>query len=264
MGRTSLTTFERRQRILTFLREQPGIRVPDLARLASVSEGTIRNDLRALDGSGLLMRVRGGGVPLDEQPNHSLTFATRALAHRAAKLCIARRATALVHDNDSVLLDSSTTVYYLACQLKDRRDLTVITNGIEAARELARNPSNTVILLGGVLRVDGMSITVPMGESYLDTYHIKTAFVSCSGFTPESGLTEVDIYEAQIKRRMIANSGSVVALIDSSKFGRMDLTPFAPTGQLAHIYTDVGLSHEWAEQLEHNNVPFILCGEEKD
>jgi DeoR/GlpR family transcriptional regulator of sugar metabolism len=258
-----LTTFERRQRILNFLREQPGIRVPDLARLAGVSEGTIRNDLRALDGSGQLMRVRGGGVPLDEQHNHSQTFATRAMTHRAAKQCIAHHSAALVQDNDSVLLDSSTTVYCLACQLKDRRDLTVITNGIEAARELAKNPTNTVILLGGVLRIDGTSISVPLGESFLDTYHIKTAFVSCSGFTPESGLTEVDIYEAQIKRKMIASSGAVIALIDSSKFGRMDLTPFAPTGQLAHIFTDSNLSPEWVEQLQRSQVPYTLCGEDK-
>ena len=255
---------ERRQRILNFLREQPGIRVPDLARLAGVSEGTIRNDLRALDGAGQLMRVRGGGVPFTEQQNHSQAFAMRAMTHRAAKQCISHRAAALVRDNDSVLLDSSTTVYYLACQLKDRRDLTVITNGIEAARELAKNPSNTVILLGGVLRVDGMSINVPLGESFLDTYHIKTAFVSCSGFTLESGLTEVDIYEAQIKRKMIASSGAVVALIDSSKFGRMDLTPFASIAQLVHIYTDDHLGPEWVEQLLSSQVPFTLCGEDKD
>jgi len=246
------------------LREQPGIRVPDLARLVKVSEGTIRNDLRAMDETGQLMRVRGGGVPLDEQPNHNHTFATRAMTHRTAKQCISRQAAALVHDNDSVLLDSSTTVYYLACQLKDRRDLTVITNGLESARELAKNPSNTVILLGGVLRVDGMSITVPLGESFLDTYHIKTAFVSCSGFTLESGLTEVDIYEAQIKRKMIASSGAVVALIDSSKFGRMDLTPFASTEQLAHIYTDDRLDPVWVKQLQSSRVPFTLCGEDKD
>jgi DeoR/GlpR family transcriptional regulator of sugar metabolism len=259
-----LTTFERRQRLLNFLREQPGIGVPDLARLAGVSEGTIRNDLRALDGTGQLMRVRGGGVPLDEQPNHSPAFAARTLTHRQAKQCIACRAALLVKDNDSLLLDSSTTVYYLACQLKDRRDLTVITNGIEAARELAKNPSNTVILLGGVLRVDGMSIMEPLGESVLENYHIKTAFVSCSGFTPESGLTEVDIYEAQIKRKMIASSGAVVALIDSSKFGRMDLTPFAPTGQLAHIYADDNLSPEWVERLHRSKMTFTLCGEDKN
>lgn len=259
-----MTTFERRQRLLNFLREQPGIRVPDLARLAGVSEGTIRNDLRALDGAGQLMRVRGGGVPLDEQTNHSPAFAIRAMAHRSAKQCITHHAAMLVKDNDSVLLDSSTTVYYLACQLKERRDLTVITNGIEAARELAKNPSNTVILLGGVLRVDGMSITVPLGEPFLENYHIKTAFVSCSGYTPESGLTEVDIYEAQIKRKMIASSGAVVALIDSSKFGRMDLTPFAPTEQLAHIFTDDTLSPEWIDRLHHCGINFTLCGQDKN
>jgi DeoR/GlpR family transcriptional regulator of sugar metabolism len=232
--------------------------------MMGVSEGTIRNDLRALDESGQLMRVRGGGVPFDEQISRSQTFATRATTHRMAKQCIARQSATLVQDNDSLLLDSSTTVYYLACYLKDRRDLTVITNGIEAARELAKNPSDTVILLGGVLRVDGMSITVPLGEQFLEDYHIKTAFVSCSGFTPEAGLTEVDIYEAQIKRKMIACSGSVVALIDSSKFGRMDLTPFAPTGQLAHIFTDADLDSQWIERLQRRGVAFTICSNNKE
>ena len=255
-----MTTFERRQRVLSLLREQPGIRVPEVAKRLGVSEGTIRNDLNSLAGSGQVSRVRGGGVFLDEQQSRSPIFTTRVMTHRAAKQSITQQAACLVNDNDSVMLDSSTTAYYLACCLKERRDLTVITNGIESARELAKNPSNTVILLGGVLRVDGTATSVPLSEQVLDEYHIKTAFVSCSGFTPEGGLTEVDIYEAQIKRRMIASSGSTVALIDASKFGRMDLTVFARTDQITALFTDNSLSPEWVAKLKQAKVPFTLCG----
>ena len=255
-----MTTFERRQRLMTILREQPGILVPEVAELLGVSEGTIRNDLNSLAGSGQVRRVRGGGVLLDEQQNRSPIFATRVMTHRTAKQSITQQAASLVKDNDSVILDSSTTSYYLACCLKERRDLTVITNGIESARELAKNSSNTVILLGGILRADGTATSVPIGEQFLGDYHIKTAFVSCSGFTPQGGLTEVDIYEAQIKRKMITSSGCTVALIDASKFGRMDLTVFARTDQITHLFTDRGLSPEWVKKLKRAGVAFTLCG----
>ena len=249
---------------MTILREQPGIRVPEVAELLDVSEGTIRNDLNSLAGSGLVTRVRGGGVLLDEQASRSTVFSTRLMTHRTAKQAIAQKAAALVKDNDSLLLDSSTTSYYLAGCLKARRDLTVITNGIESARELAKNSSNTVILLGGVLRVDGTAIVVPLAEQILTDYHIKTAFLSCSGFTLEGGLTEVDIYEAQIKRKFIANSGSLVALIDSSKFGRADLISFAGLDKITNLYTDSDLSPAWVKKLKQAGIPFTLCNGKMD
>jgi DeoR/GlpR family transcriptional regulator of sugar metabolism len=259
-----LITFERRQRLITILREQPGIRVPEVAELLEVSEGTIRNDLNSLAGSGQVTRVRGGGVLLEEQASRSSIFSTRLMTHRAAKQAIAQKAAALVQDNDSMLLDSSTSSYYLACCLKSRRDLTVITNGIESARELAKNSSNIVILLGGVLRVDGTAINVPLAEQILTGYHLKTAFLSCSGFTLEGGPTEVDIYEAQIKRKFIASSGSLVALIDSSKIGRADLTSFASLDQITHLFTDTDLTPVWVKKLEQAGVPFTLCNEKTE
>ena len=262
--RAKLITFERRQRLMTILREQPGIRVPEVAELLDVSEGTIRNDLNSLAGSGQVTRVRGGGVLLDEQQIRSTIFFTRLMTHRDAKQAIARQAAALVQDNDSILLDSSTSSYYLAGCLKVRRDLTVITNGIESARELAKNSSNIVILLGGVLRVDGTAINMPLAEQILTEYHFKTAFLSCSGFTLEGGPTEVDIYEAQMKRKFIASSGSLIALIDSSKFGRADLTSFAGLEQITRLFTDSDLAPAWVKKLKQAGVPYTLCSEKTE
>jgi DeoR/GlpR family transcriptional regulator of sugar metabolism len=259
-----LILFERRQRLISILKEQPGLRVPQVAELLGVSEGTIRNDLNSLAGSGQVTRVRGGGVVLNEWQSRNPIFATRLMVHRFAKQAIARQAFSLVQDNDSIILDSSTSSYYLAVCLKERRDLTVITNGIESARELAKNSSNTVILLGGVLRVDGTAINVPLTEHILTEYHIKTAFLSCSGFTLESGATEVDIYEAQLKRKFIASSGSIVALIDSSKFGRADLTSFASLEQITRLFTDNELDPTWVRKIKQAGIFFSLCSEKKD
>ncbi|HZY40594.1 MAG TPA: DeoR/GlpR family DNA-binding transcription regulator, partial [Anaerolineae bacterium] len=255
-----MTTFERRRRLLEVMQKKPGIRVPEVARLLGVSEGTVRNDLRALAGTKQLTRVRGGavvgGVPRGESP----AFASRARTMADAKQRMARWAADLVEDGDSILFDASTTVYYLTHFLQDHRNLTVITNGVEIARNLAQNPSNRVILLGGMLRADGASVTGPISERVLEDLHIKTAFLSATGIALDSGLYEVDLNEAQLKRKMIAAAGSVVALIDSSKFGKVDLTPFAQLDQISHIYTDEALSPEWIEQLRQTAVPFTICG----
>jgi ribose transport system substrate-binding protein len=255
------TTFDRRQRVVKLLHEQPGIRVSEIAQLLGVSEGTIRNDLNALAENGQLARVRGGAVPTDEHPGQSASFLARLNVRQAAKQRIARWAADLIEDGDSILLDASTTAYYIAPYLKDRHSLTIVTNGIEVGRKLAQNPSYTVILLGGVLRADGIPVTELLSEHLLRDLHIKTAFVSCAGFTPEAGATEADIHEAQLKSVMLAAAGSVVALIDSSKVGRVDLAPSARTEQVARIFTDSDLDPAWIERLRETCATLTICDE---
>jgi ribose transport system substrate-binding protein len=254
-----LTSFERRQRLLEILRTQPGVRVTDLASILEVSHGTIRNDLVALADSGQLTRVHGGAVLKDNHALPSPSFSARARANENAKLMIARWAAELVEDGDSIFLDASTTVYFITHYLKDRRKLRVITNGIETARALASNPSNTVILVGGVLNTDGSSITGPLGEDFLQDLHIQKAFVSCSGFTLEAGLTEVHIYEAQLKIRAIASAETLIALVDSSKIGKVDLTPFARIEQVDYFFTDYNLKPARIEQLKQSCRNFSVC-----
>jgi DeoR/GlpR family transcriptional regulator of sugar metabolism len=260
-----LTTFERRFRLINILREQPGIRVPDLAKILDVSEGTIRNDMNALSESGQLTRVWGGAVPLGSDDAPKVTaYTARSRMNLSTKQAIAWAASRLVSDGDSVLFDASTTVFHMAKFLKERQNLTVVTNGIEIGRELAKNPTNMVMLLGGVLRPDGTAITRPSNDVLLKELYIKTAFVSASGFSMEAGLTEVDFQEAQFKRAMIASASFVVALVDSSKFGKVDLTPFARFDQVGQLFTDTLVAPEWIEKLKHGQVSYTLCDESTD
>ena len=254
--------FERRQRLLATLKEHPGIRVPELSKYLNVSEGTVRNDLSALSEQGQLVRVRGGAQVGDEVRGQNAAFTARAEVNTEKKQSIARRAAELIEDGDSILLDASSTVYHLAHYLQERRNLRVITNGIEVGRELAKNPYNTIILVGGLLAADGNSITGLMSDFFLKEMHVKKAFVSCSGFTVKEGLTEVNIHEVQLKRRMIDCASSVYALIDSSKFGKIDLTLFAQSAQLAHLFTDGGLEAEWEKQLQESGISYTLCGKD--
>ncbi len=255
-----MTTFERRQRILALLRAQSGVKVTELAAQLDVSEGTIRNDLTALEEAEQLMRVRGGAVPKDNQEPSIPNLPDRARVNAPAKQRIARWAADMVEDGDSILLDASTTVFHMIPFLQERRNLTIFTNGLETARTLAKNPANTTILLGGVVRQDGTSVTGHLGEKILKDLHINTAFVSCSGFSMEAGLTQFNLQEAQLKSHMIECAKRVVALIDSSKFGQTSLTPFAALNQLSHIVTDGHLSPECTEQLRQTDISFTICG----
>lgn len=254
-----MTAYERRQSILELLRKQPGLRVPDIAKSLEVSEGTVRNDLNALENEGSLVRVHGGAVLNQQTENFNAGFNIRHQEHAHEKETIAKKAAMLVADGDSLLLDASSSAFYLALQLGERQRLRVVTNGIDVARLLARNSSNTVILIGGVMNPDGSSVTGLLSERIIAEIHIQKAFVSCSGFSVESGMTEVHFEEAQLKRKTIESVKQIFALVDSSKMGREDLTSFARPTQITHLFTDAGLSAEWKTRLQKANIPFTVC-----
>lgn len=256
-----MTTYERRQSLLEILRKQPGLRVPELAQALNISEGTVRNDLNALEGEGRLRRVHGGAVLNDQDQFQNNSFMRRYKNNVAAKLAIVREAALLVSDGDSILLDASSTAYLLARELSGRNKLRVMTNGFEVARELAQNSSNTVILIGGVVNNDSSSVTGLLSEQIIADMHIEKAFFSCSGFSIERGMTEVHFEEAQLKRKAIESSKQVFALIDASKFGKEDLTPFARSLQITHLFTDSSITEEWKTRLQWANIPFTTCKE---
>jgi len=256
-----LTTYERRQSLMDVLQKQPGLRVPELAKLLDVSEGTVRNDLNALESEGRLKRVHGGAILSDHDQFKNNSFIKRFKQNESAKIAITREAALLVNDGDAIMLDASSTAYHLARILSNRVRLRVITNGFEVARELAENTSNTVILIGGVVNNDSSSVTGLLSEQIIAEMHIEKAFFSCSGFSVERGMTEVHFEEAQLKRKAIESSKQVYALVDSSKFGKEDLTPFARPTQITHLFTDLGITEEWKTRLQWANIPFTACGD---
>lgn len=254
-----MTTYERRQSLLEILRVKPALHVPELSVALNVSQGTVRNDLDTLETEGRLIRVHGGAVLNEQIQFQSRNFTTHFQENVPAKKAISRRAAEMVKDGDSLLLDASTTIYYLAQNLQDRRHLRVITNGIDAAQLLAQEPTNSVILLGGVLDPGGSTVTGLLSEQIIKELHIEKAFVSCSGLSITRGLTEVHLDEAQLKRKAIELAWEVNALVDSTKIGKEDLTSFARLDQIDQLFTDAGLSEEWTARLSSAGVRLTLC-----
>jgi DeoR/GlpR family transcriptional regulator of sugar metabolism len=247
--------------MLELLRTQPGLRVPEIARILEISQGTVRNDLNALEDEGYLNRVHGGAVLNSAIQPINAAFGIRHQEHSKEKNCIGAGAAKLVEDGDSILLDASSTAFYLALNLKERNRLRVFTNGIEVARLLAQNPTNSVILIGGVVRQDGSSVTGLLSEQIINELHIQKAFVSCSGFSVDRGMTEVHLEEAQLKRKALESALQVFALVDSSKLGHEDLTIFARPIQITQLFTDTAITEEWKSRLQWANIPFTLCGD---
>jgi DeoR/GlpR family transcriptional regulator of sugar metabolism len=254
-----MTSYERRKTLMELLRKQPGLRIPEIARALGISDGTVRNDLNALQEEGRLTRFHGGAVLIEQRNLNNTSFASRHREHTAEKEIIARAASELVHDGDSILLDASSTIYCLALALETRQRLRVVTNGLDVARLLAKNPTNTVILIGGILNPDGSSVTGLFSEQVVQELHIQKAFVSCSGFSIECGLTEVHLEEAQLKRKAIETAQQVYALLDSSKLGKEDLTPFARPEQICCLYTDGNVTPEWKERIEQAGITLTIC-----
>lgn len=260
-GRTKvMTTFERRLTILRLLREQPGIKVARLSDLLEVSEGTIRNDLNALENEQKLRRVRGGATLL-EVPEMLAVAGMQLIANLEAKQRIARWAAEKVVDGDAVFMDASTTVQCMVPFIKEYRNLTIVTNGLDTARLLANNPSHTVILVGGIVDSEGTATIGSMGIGTLENLNIQTAFVSGVGVTRETGLTEKTIEASNLKRAMLMSAQRVVALVDSSKIEKVGFAPFASLVEISDFYTDSNATVEFIHSMRQTQVNFMICGE---
>ena len=250
------TTFERRQGILRLLGEQPGIRAVELASLLDVSIGTIRNDLNALQKEGSVRRVRGGAVLVQSEAEKS----GDAIINEDAKRRIARRAVEMIEDGDAVWLDAGTTVQMMVPLLTQRRDLTLVTNGLRVALLLAEQNRHRVLLIGGRVGKDGIYTIGTGNEQLLATVNIRTAFISGVGFTLEAGLTVLEYEDAQLKSRVISSAENVVALIDSSKIGKRGFAPVADLGQFSHILTDKDVSTAMLRHFQRSRVNLTICG----
>src|SRR6185369_12589266 len=152
------------------------------------SEATIRNDLKELDRSGLLRRAHGGTIRVDRvgaDPSLQIKAGIRAEQKRR----IGAAAAALVEDGDSIILDSGTTTQQVARHLKGKRDVKVITNALNVAAELAAATGVQVILLGGLVRPNSLSVVGHFAQDMLAQLSADKLFLAVDAFDLELGLS---------------------------------------------------------------------------
>jgi DeoR/GlpR family transcriptional regulator of sugar metabolism len=247
---------ERQQHIARSVEEHGRVRVTDLAERFAVSEVTIRKDLRVLETEGRVVRAHGGALaPSRSRPERA--FEVRERLQRTEKERIGAAAAALVIDGESIALDASTTALAMARSLKARGawvHLTVITNGLRIASELAGHHGVTVAMPGGFVRAEALSVVGPLGSGLLEKVNIQKAFMGSAGFTLDTGLSDATDEEAQIKRLIVAAASEVVALVDHTKWGRTAFATFCPTDRLTAVVTDGDAPTEMAEALRQRQI----------
>ena len=221
---------ERRLAITRVIDEQTRASVAELSQKLSVSEVTIRKDLALLEMEGSLLRTHGGAVTAGRR-RAELAFEVRARLHKTEKSLIGAEAAHLVEDGDSIALDASSTALQIARHLKARRELTVVTNGIRVATELAGQP-------GGAVRWEAFSLVGKWGSMMLRQLNIQKAFVGAVGFTLEEGLTDVNAEEAELKKAMVLSAKDVIGVFDHTKWNRVAMATFCPTDRLHIVISD--------------------------
>jgi DeoR/GlpR family transcriptional regulator of sugar metabolism len=249
---------ERLDQIVTLVQEKGRVSVADLSDHFGVSAVTIRNDLTNLQQQGLLVRTHGGAVTRSDLKMEPPAFALRKELHRAEKERIGQAAATLVRDGDSVALDASTTAWQIARQLKDRRELTVVTNGLFIALEFLDSPAVTVVMPGGALRTASASLVGDAGACILERYHVQKGFFGAGGFTLDEGLTDTNQYEVELKQRMVERSKEVIAVVDSSKWGQVTFASLASVEQLDQVIADNAAPAEMVATLRQRGTRVTL------
>ena len=249
-----LTT--RRQAIVEALEEAGQLSVSELSDRFGVSEVTIRADLQALSEQGLVQRVRGGATIVRVLPD--LSYEVRMQLNAAHKAKIGQMAASMVQDGDTIALDASTTAQAITPYLKNINELTVVTNGLKVAMSLLAHPAIHVILIGGSLRREGMSLVGPLDCGLIQDIHIRIGLFGARGFTLEEGMTDVNIGEVRTKREMVSRCHQVVGVFDSRKWGRIATATFATLDQIDTIITDTEAPSGMVATARQRGVNVIL------
>jgi DeoR family transcriptional regulator of aga operon len=250
---------ERRRRILDLLNSNEHVTVSDLVETFGISAVTIRGDLDALDEQGGLVRSHGGAVrrlnPLQDYP-----IQVKEILHHGAKVRIAQAAARLIRSDQKIILDSGTTTAEIARQIKQSKfaSLTVITNALNIAMELANLPYVSVIMLGGMLRQMSYSLVGPHAEQILSDLNADQVFLGVDGLDPDLGLSTPDVFEAKLNALMIRVSRQVTVVADSTKLGQRSLSVISRVENVHRVITDTKAAPDVLRALRARGVEVIL------
>ncbi|SKA87746.1 transcriptional regulator, DeoR family [Clostridium sp. USBA 49] len=245
--------FERHDKIMDLLNKKKQVTVLELSELLNVSVSTIRNDLTKLEKDGFLTKTHGGAV-LQKDDDKYIAFTERMTKHIKEKEAIANEAVTLINDDQSIILDASSTSLALAKKLHNFKRLTVITNGLYTALELKDNPNIKVILTGGLVTPGSFSLEGLLGENLVKSIHADLCFMSAKGFTIKEGLTDFNIYEAELKKMLAKKSNKLIALLDHSKLDMISIASFSPASDIYKLITDEKAPKQLIEKYKSSNI----------
>jgi DeoR/GlpR family transcriptional regulator of sugar metabolism len=231
-----MLAIERHREILAALSQEGSVRVAVLADRFGVTEETIRRDLGKLETQGKIVRSHGGAL-MSEPEDTLRPFSWREVANETEKAAIVQEAIKRIREEDSILLDASTTAWHLAKRLEDV-PLTVVTNSLQIPVALSNRNMIDVHVLGGRLGKQSLSFIGPTTESQLQQYHVDKLFLSCKGADVYRGISDVTEAQAHLRRIMLECADKKYLLLDHSKFGHRSLAHICEMSVFDEIITD--------------------------
>ncbi|EUJ47779.1 DeoR/GlpR family DNA-binding transcription regulator [Paenilisteria rocourtiae] len=251
-----MLAFERKDKILSEIKKNKKVHVSQLAKIFSVSEETIRRDLDKLEKEGIVERSYGGAT-LSQHTNEDLPYATRNIINVEEKKVIAGKTTSLIKAGDSLIADTSSTVFEaLNLLVREKENLTIITNSITAVDLLSKFKVQ-LILTGGTLRTKSNSLIGSDAANTISRYFVDYAIISCKGISMENGITDSNEPEAEIKNHMLKRANKVILVADASKFDKSAFINIVDISEIDYLITDQEPSHEWRQFLKEKNVTLI-------
>lgn len=248
-----MLTIERRNKILEILKKDGRVVVSNLSAMFNVTEETIRRDLEKLEKEGLAKKTYGGAIVV-ENANVDLPYIVRKEANVEGKEYIAEMISTLIDDEDHIMLDASSTAVYIAKHLKNKKNLTLITNSIEVLLELSDVTGWKILSTGGTLREGSLSQVGYQAEKMISTFHVDKTIISCKGVDIEKGITDSNEMDAHIKKLMLDATNMKILAVDKSKFDKISFTKISDLANVDVVVTDAELNDKWKKTFETLNI----------
>ena len=253
-----ISSLERQQKLTRLLEQTGRISVAQICDHFGVSEATARRDLETLSEQGKLQRVHGGAIAVEQAPPE-LPILERETEQPDEKLRVGRAAAALIADNETVFLGSGTTVLEVARNVRNRRNLTVITNSLPVLNTLAGLDGITVVSLGGMLRNTELSFIGHITEQALSEVRADKVFMGARGVSLEHGLTNDYLQETMTDRAILRIGREVVIVADHTKINRVATAFLASVDNIHTLVTDKDADKEFVKAIKKQNINVILA-----
>lgn len=250
----------RREQIMNVLKRQGKITISEVVERFGVSEATARRDLELMEKKEPVIRTIGGAMYDGMNAVREIPFAEKEGLSFLEKERIAGAASELIVEGDVVGLSGGTTNYLLAKLLKTRRGITVVTNAVNVAMELAGSDIQ-VVLIGGMMRHNSFELCGPLGEAMIAQLNIGKMFLGVDGVSSTGGITTYSEQEAQIAKAMINRSQATYAMFDHTKIGRTSLFSIAPLTALQGFITDAPLPQHLGAIASSFGIRVYVAGE---
>lgn len=251
-----MLAIERRNEILAKLQEEKKVVVSDLSQFYQVTEETIRRDLEKLEKEGLAKKTYGGAV-LNESFNMDLPYTVRKKANVIGKQYIAEQVSQMIEDGDHIILDASSTALFVAKRMKEKKNITIITNSVEILLELSDRSGWKILSTGGQLKEDGLAFVGCQAERMIRAFHVDIAVFSCKGIDIEHGVTDANESDAQIKKMIGKAAKKKILAVDSSKFDRISFTEVCELTDLDMVVTDREPDERWKQAFSTAQVEVV-------